>query len=119
MSPLNPRTTQYEFLGPLGALAISIGVPAVTYLLYFGCSEEMGGCPPQLSSGAAPIVQSISSFDWWKSLWDTEAALIYLAWYAFCVASWAILPGDQISGTTLRTGEKKVYKINGTYLASL
>ncbi|KAH9481514.1 Delta(14)-sterol reductase [Psilocybe cubensis] len=120
MSALNPRTTQYEFLGPLGALAISIGIPTVTYLLYFGCSEETGGCPPQLSS-AAPIFQSISSLSWWKGLWDTEAALIYLAWYAFCVISWAILPGDRINGTTLRNGERKVYKINGlsTFLLAL
>lgn len=117
MSQLNSRTTHYEFLGPPGALAISIGVPIVTYLLYYGCSEATGGCPPQLNGVSASIIQSITSLDWWKSLWDTEAALIYLAWYAFCVISWAILPGDQINGTTLRTGEKKLYKINGTFLA--
>lgn len=47
-SELNPRTTKYEFLGPLGAFAISVGVPIVMYALYYGCSEETGGCPPSV-----------------------------------------------------------------------
>lgn len=51
----------------------------------------------------------------WANLWDSEAFLIYLAWYAFCVVSWALLPGDWIKGVTLRTGEKKDYKINGMF----
>jgi len=116
MSPkLNPRTTTYEFLGPLGAFAISVGVPIATYALYFGCSEATGGCPPQLTS-VDRIIESVTNLDWWKGLWDTEAALIYLAWYTFCVVAWVILPGDQVEGTTLRTGGKKKYKINGTTL---
>lgn len=116
---LNPRTTKYEFLGPPGAFAISIGVPITTYALYFGCSETAGGCPPKFASLNAVsdlVIHSVTSLDWWKGLWDTEAALIYLAWYTFCVVAWAILPGDQVSGTTLRTGQKLSYKINGAYL---
>ena len=112
----NPRTTSYEFLGPLGGLAISVGVPIITYALYFGCSEANGGCPPQLTSIDERMVASATRLDWWKNLWDTEAALIYLGWYTFCVVAWAILPGDQVEGTTLRTGRKKQYKINGTTL---
>ena len=115
-SKLNPRTTSYEFLGPPGALAVSFGVPIVTYVLHFGCSEVAGGCPPQLTSLNERIVESVTNIDWWKGLWDTEATLIYLAWYIFCVVAWAIIPGDQVEGTTLRTGEKKRYKINGTTL---
>jgi len=105
----NPRTTSYEFLGPLGAFAISVGVPITTYALYFGCSETAGACPPELTSN---ILASVTNPDWWKGLWDTEAALIYLGWYTFCVVAWAILPGDQVDGTTLRTGGMKQYKIN-------
>jgi hypothetical protein len=46
---------------------------------------------------------------------------MYLAWYAFCLVAWAILPGDRVAGTTLRTGEKKLYKINAfsTFLLAL
>jgi delta14-sterol reductase len=112
----NSRTTSYEFLGPPGALAISLGVPIITYALYFGCSEATGGCPPQLTSIDERIVASVSSLDWWKNLWDTDATLIYLGWYTFCVVAWAILPGDQVEGTTLRNGGQIQYKINGTTL---
>lgn len=112
MSILNPRTTSYEFLGPPGAFLVSVGVPIAAYALYFACSEASGGCPPAL----ATIPLHLSDPNWWKSLWDTEATLIYFAWYFFCVLAWAVLPGDRVLGTTLRTGEKKQYKINGTIL---
>jgi hypothetical protein len=111
-SILNPRTTTYEFLGPPGAFLISVGVPITTYALYFGCSEETGGCPPTLVPERISL--ALSDPAWWKGLWDTQAALLYLAWYAFCLVAWAVLPGDLVAGTTLRTGGKKLYKINGT-----
>ncbi|KAF7374817.1 Glycosyltransferase family 2 protein [Mycena sanguinolenta] len=59
------------------------------------------------------ISLALSDPAWWKGLWDTQASLIYLAWYAFCLVAWAILPGDLVPGTVLRTGERKLYKING------
>ncbi|KAI0667606.1 ERG4/ERG24 ergosterol biosynthesis protein [Trametes maxima] len=109
-SELNPRTTHYEFLGPPGAFAITFGVPFMTYALFFGCSEQTGGCPPTIDT--AYILDSLSNPEWWKGLWDTQAFLFYLAWYAFIVAAWLVLPGDWIEGTILRTGGKKKYKIN-------
>ncbi|KAF8920411.1 ERG4/ERG24 ergosterol biosynthesis protein [Mucidula mucida] len=120
-SKLNPRTTEFEFLGPPGALFVTLIVPTVTYLLYFGCSEETGGCPPPLANLPDRAALALSSLDWWKSLWDTQASLIYLGWYAFCVLAWAILPGDLVEGGTLRTGGKKKYKINAfsTFLLAM
>ena len=112
---LNPRTQHYEFLGPLGALFITLGVPATTYALYYGCSETSGGCPPQLDTLYPSFLAAVQDKEWWLGLWDTKAALAYLAWYSFCVVAWFILPGDWIEGVTMRTGEKKKYKINGTY----
>lgn len=116
---LNPRTTTYEFLGPPGALLISLGVPAMTYMLYFGCSEQFGGCPPPLPSIHDRVIASIGDPQWWYSLWDTEAAIMYLGWYAFCVLSWLVLPGEIVEGTTLRTGDRKKYKCNGMYSFNL
>lgn len=110
---LNPRTTSYEFLGPLGALFITISVPATTYALYFGCSETSGGCPPPLDAIWPATKAALSNYDFWTSLWDSKAATMYLAWYAFCVVAWLVLPGDWIEGTPLRDGSKKKYKING------
>jgi len=109
---LNPRTTSYEFLGPPGALFVTLTVPFFTYALYFGCSEP-GGCTPNLHTIPDQVVNSLSNPAWWRSLWDTQAALMYLAWYAFCIVAWAFLPGDHVEGTKLRTGETKKYKING------
>ncbi|KIK91773.1 hypothetical protein PAXRUDRAFT_148757 [Paxillus rubicundulus Ve08.2h10] len=122
---LNPRTTTYEFMGPIGALLITVGVPIMTYLLYFGCSESAGACPPSYvlspSLLAERVQQAVGDEQWWIGLWDTEAALIYLGWYAFCVVAWAVLPGDWVEGVTLRNGQKKKYKINAfsTFLLAL
>jgi delta14-sterol reductase len=115
LTSLNPRTTSYEFLGPPGAFLITLGVPAVTYALHFGCSENSGGCPPPLSTSTGDrIIQSLSDPNFWKGLWDTQATLIYFAWYAFCVVAWFVLPGDWVLGVKLRTGGRIKYKINGT-----
>ncbi|KAJ8094461.1 erg24, C-14 sterol reductase [Marasmius tenuissimus] len=110
-SELNPRTTEYHFLGPLGTLAVTIIVPVIVYSQYFGCSEETGGCPPQFT--LQDITKSLSDSRWWGSLWDQEAAIAYLAWYTFCVVCWFILPGEWVKGTVLRDGNVKEYKING------
>ncbi|KAM5534977.1 hypothetical protein V8D89_011350 [Ganoderma adspersum] len=110
VSDLNPRTTHYEFFGPPGAFAITIGVPTMTYILYFACSEHTGGCPPSIDT--AVVLDSLSKVEFWKSLWDTKAVLAYLTWYWFTIVAWFILPGDWIEGTVMRDGQKKKYKIN-------
>jgi hypothetical protein len=117
---LNPRTTSFEFLGPPGTALITLVVPAVAQALYFVCSEHVGSCLPRLplSVLTETAKQALVSKEWWASLWDTQATLIYLAWFAFCVISWAVLPGDWVEGVTMRNGEKKKYKINGTILPS-
>lgn len=120
-SELNPRTTSYEFCGPIGATFITIVVPLTTYLLYFGCSQQHG-CPPPLTSiKNLEILDILQEPEFWKTLWDTEAALMYLGWYVFCVVAWLVLPGDWVEGTLMRNGKKMKYKINGTcfYLITL
>jgi Delta14-sterol reductase len=110
---LNPRSTTYEFFGPPGALFVTLAVPITIYGLYFGCSEQTGGCPPSPPNIVPSIIDAVGNLKWWKSLWDTQATIMYFAWYAFCVVSWKVLPGDWIEGVTLRTGGKIKYKING------
>jgi hypothetical protein len=114
-SLLNPSTKSYEFLGPPGALFITFVVPFATYFLYFACSEHSGGCPPHLplETFKHTALHALSSPTWWANLWDTHATVLYFAWYAFCVVSWAVIPGDWVEGVVLRTGERKKYKING------
>ncbi|KAL9714289.1 erg24, C-14 sterol reductase [Leucoagaricus gongylophorus] len=112
---MNPPTRHYEFLGPPGALLNTLAVPAVAYALFFACNEE-NACRPRLDLDA--VLDVVASL---PSLWDTDAALIYLSWYAFCVFAWVILPGDWVDGTVLRDGSKKKYKINAfsTFLLAL
>jgi hypothetical protein len=114
---LNPRTTTYEFLGPPGALAVTLGVPFLTYMLYYGCSEQWGGCPPELGKLEAYLKESVLDTSNWSKLWDTQAAVYYLGWYTFCVFAWWILPGDWVEGTLMRNGKKMSYKINGKCLS--
>lgn len=112
MSELNPKTEHFEFLGRFGATAITVGVPLATYLLYFGCSEETGGCPPSLALDRLTLaLEDIPGI--LAGLWDTRSTIQYLAWYAFCVAAWRILPGDEVEGVLLRNGERKKYTLNG------
>ncbi|KAF7368763.1 Delta(14)-sterol reductase [Mycena venus] len=122
MNPSHYKAMSAEnpFLGPPGAFFISIGVPSTIYALHFGCSET-NGCPPNPTQIPQRVASALSDPEWWKGLWDTKATLMYLAWYAFCLVAWAMLPGSRVQGTMLRTGEKKLYKINAfsTFLLAL
>ncbi|TFK48660.1 ERG4/ERG24 ergosterol biosynthesis protein [Heliocybe sulcata] len=118
---LNPRTQHYEFLGPPGALFITLSVPLTLYALYFTCSEAAGGCPPPFDTLFVGAVRACNDLAWWKNLWDTQATVLYFSWYSFCVAAWAILPGDWVEGVRLRNGGVQKYKINAfaTFLLTL
>jgi delta14-sterol reductase len=111
---LNPRSTSYEFGGPLGSAVIILIVPILVYSLYFGCSGQYG-CPSPLVSVKEFDASTLVNPNFWKSLWDTEAVLVYLAWYTFCIVSWAVLPGDWVEGLPMRNSQRMKYKINGRY----
>ncbi|CAB4419523.1 unnamed protein product [Rhizophagus irregularis] len=36
----NPKTTEYEFLGPIGAFLMITVLPSLVYLLHLGCQPE-------------------------------------------------------------------------------
>ncbi|KAH7100262.1 ERG4/ERG24 ergosterol biosynthesis protein [Auriculariales sp. MPI-PUGE-AT-0066] len=112
---LNPRTQDYEFLGPPGALAITLGVPFMTFAFSFGCNEDVG-CSPRSFISAILSVPS-----WVEKLWDTQAFLLYSAYYFYLIACWLILPGNVVQGTRIRDGTQKHYKVNGfaTFVVTL
>ena len=116
-SPLNPKSTSYEFLGPPGAFLITIGVPILTFVFYFTCNES--SCTPPLASLYPSLVEAVSDPAFWWKLWDPKAFTVYYIWYAFCLVAWAVLPGDWVQGTQLRNGQYQQYKINGTILSFL
>ncbi|KAF8319008.1 ERG4/ERG24 ergosterol biosynthesis protein [Clavulina sp. PMI_390] len=120
-SALNPRSNASEFFGPLGATVLVPVLPVVIYGLYFSCNEASGGCPPDPWTIPFYINQALSNKAWWASLFDLEAFGVFIAWMAWMVLLWAVLPGEWVEGTTLRNGTKQKYKINAfsTLLATL
>lgn len=116
-TPLNPRTTSYEFLGPPGAAFVSTIVPILSYALFYGCSERAGGCPRSYYELPEQFYLAVKDVNWWKSQWDPQGVLIYFAWYAYVVLAWFIVPGDWVEGLATRTGQKVKYKINGEFLS--
>ena len=104
---LNPKSHADEFLGPVGTASISLIAPFLVYAFFYSCNESTG-CPPMNSAG-------------WRAIWDRgvgtvwewQAGGAYLVWYAFCVACWALLPGERVEGSLLRDGKRNTYRMNG------
>ncbi|BGP25806.1 erg24, C-14 sterol reductase [Rhodotorula toruloides] len=109
-----PRTEHYEFGGGLGALGVTLAVPFFTYWLAFACTADQ--CPPwpmrKLVAFHSNGLKAMQDPTWWESLWDWEAAGVYLAWYFWTVACALALPGKEIEGVKLRNGKKLKYTMN-------
>ena len=107
----------FEFGGPIGALFVTLSVPFFTYWLSLACTPT-SGCPPWPLNEFAQFHQNgwkgiIAGSAFWKGLWSNEAALVYLGWYGWCLACWAILPGKMVQGVILRNGQRITYPMNG------
>ncbi|KAF8323469.1 uncharacterized protein EI90DRAFT_3245333 [Cantharellus anzutake] len=102
-----------EFFGVVGTCACTTLAPSVIYALYFVCNKHSGGCPPPVTVLPIYAHNALTDPSWWRGLWDTQAFLVYLAWLAYNILAWWILPGDWVEGTQIRDGTKKRYKING------
>ncbi|KAK9236225.1 ergosterol biosynthesis ERG4/ERG24 [Lipomyces kononenkoae] len=87
---LNPKTTKADFNGVPGALGITIGLPILIYVLYYGLDAVPGA-----------------------KVFDLCALEGYLAWFGGLVALFYIVPGPLVKGTTLRDGTYLNYKMNG------
>ncbi|KAK9472899.1 ergosterol biosynthesis ERG4/ERG24 [Dipodascopsis tothii] len=88
---LNPKTEEMDFSGVPGALAITFGLPALIYVLFF------------LMTPTAPLA----------AIFDPIAAAGYLVWFAVTVVLWFIVPGPVLEGGKLRNGKTLKYKMNG------
>lgn len=110
----NPKTTEYEFAGPIGAAGISFATPFFAYALYFFCNEKVG-CSALPRYPDVIFKQMLTGVK--DSFFDAHAWGLYLAWYAFTVACWAALPGKWEKGTELRNGKRLEYKTNGECMA--
>ena len=106
MTTLNPKTTEYEFLGPPGAFLVSVCCPLVVFALIFLYNEN--GCPPQdISSWKYQFPTSYQEFIDWKAIkW-------YFSFQVALVLLWLVLPGKWVKGRPLRDGSVLEYKTNG------
>jgi Delta14-sterol reductase len=107
---LNPRTTEYEFLGPPGALFVTLSCPLIVFALIFLCNEN--GCPPRhMSTWKSQFPTSFRDFVDWKAIkW-------YFSFQVALALLWLVLPGKWARGRPLRDGTILEYKCNGTLIA--
>lgn len=111
---LNPRSSPSEFFGPIGTFLVSTVAPFWAYFIFFACNEHTG-CHPTSADAWRETFEGFTG-KWVSSagqLWDWKAVGVYLAWYAFCVVCWIVLPGDKVEGTLMRNGKRKTYTMNG------
>ena len=108
----------YEFGGPIGAFATSLGLPLVCYLAAFLCND-VSGCP--VPSTLHPRSLTLNKLKE-EAGWPTDGVLglasltvtgWVLAYYLFGLVLYVALPGQEMEGPELRTGGKLKYKFNG------
>ncbi|KAG0177081.1 hypothetical protein DFQ28_010911 [Apophysomyces sp. BC1034] len=109
---LNPKTTQYEFLGIPGAVGMCTALPLL--VMFFSVCCNSTGYPSQLLlDDWKTYFSQLLTPDYIKTLYDPAAFLVYIAYVALLIAFYVILPGDIAKGTVLRNGERLKYKLNG------
>ncbi|XP_072031777.1 LOW QUALITY PROTEIN: delta(14)-sterol reductase TM7SF2-like [Amphiura filiformis] len=98
-----PKTTHYEFGGPVGAFFTMFSLPLVVLYLYFTCGKDK--CQVTFD----PSIISLN----WRDYIDVTAFEIFIGWFVF-QEFLAILPvGRVVKGQPLRTGERLSYRLNG------
>ena len=102
---LNPKTKEFEFLGPPGALFVSISCPLIVFGLIFLCNDD--GCPPRDFSTWKDQFPSS-----WTEFIDWQAIKWYFSFNVALALLWAILPGRWAQGRPLRDGTTLEYKCN-------
>ena len=104
---LNPRTTHYEFFGPIGALTMTFGLPLVVLGLYVLCNGDSCSLDP-----SSLTLNRLPSLD---VLWHPLTFPIILCWVAFHAIVYLSPLGFVAMGTKLRDGSRLKYKINGIH----
>lgn len=110
---LNPKTTNYEFGGPIGAIGMVVLLPIIVLFLATCCDST--GYPSQaFRDDWKSTILSKLSMDFLISLYDPFAFAVYVGFVAMLAVFYVVLPGDNIPGTQLRNGSKFKYRMNGT-----
>ncbi|CAH1759757.1 1649_t:CDS:2 [Entrophospora sp. SA101] len=116
---LNPRTKEYEFLGPIGAFLMITFLPILMYILHLGCTVD--GCPSPKYISKLINLEFFSNDDnndhenfySLSDFFDFKIFIIYNLYLVYLVLLWYILPGNWIEGVRLRNNKVLKYKENG------
>ncbi|EON63431.1 hypothetical protein W97_02658 [Coniosporium apollinis CBS 100218] len=105
----------YEFCGPIGAAAISFGVPLACYLFVFLCND-VSGCPaPSVLHPTSLTLGQLKRDVGWQGfshLLNTKAVVATIGYYAFSLVLNALLPAQEAEGVELRSGGRLKYRMN-------
>ena len=101
-STAQPKTTEFEFMGPVGTGFMLLGLTGFVYFLCVACSES--GWP---------------NLSWRPSLselhgaWSWKAFGVVCGWFTFQAILYYIAPGKWVKGVKLQDGTQLEYPING------
>ncbi|KAF2503108.1 ERG4/ERG24 ergosterol biosynthesis protein [Lophium mytilinum] len=105
----------YEFFGPPGALAVSLGLPLVCYVLAFSCNG-VSGCPaPALLHPSTLTLETLKQQVAWpgvSGLLNTKTVFATLGYYLLNLTLYALLPASEVDGTELVSGGRLKYRFN-------
>ena len=97
------KKVHYEFMGPIGAFFMIIGLPTTILGLIFFCNEK------DCSILSAPRIPPLASF------WNGVAFLVFIAWFAFHAIVYLSPLGYITKGLQLRDGKRLEYRMNGLH----
>lgn len=124
---LNPITTEADFNGWPGALAISVGLPLLFNSFYYLCNDQ--GCPASWTSLEPYKQLMFKSYSSSSTLSNETTTLessiyrapisfhamgVYIIWFLSLVVLDRIVPGEEVYGELLRDGKTRLkYVFNG------
>ncbi|CAM0141966.1 erg24, C-14 sterol reductase [Umbelopsis sp. WA50703] len=112
---LNPKTTHYEFGGPIGAFAMVAFLPILVLFFAIGCDKT--GYPSQsLLSMTKDKFLGLFTLQNLAVLIDPMAILVYIAFIVWLVIFTFTTNGDKYPGVKLRNGKTLKYECNAFYV---
>ena len=111
-----PRRS-YEFGGPFGTLAISLGLPILVLAFGLVCND-ISGCPaPSLLNPKTLSLDNLkhevgwpANGVWGLARWDVTGWV--LAYYLLSLVLYRVLPAAEVEGTVLASGGRLKYRMN-------
>lgn len=97
------KTNTFEFMGPMGTLLLTVGLPSVVLFLFAFCNK--GQCS----------IKFPKTFPCLSEFWHPHAYTLFVVWFLFQVLLYVAPLGRTVYGTLVRDGSRLTYKMNGLY----